>query len=150
MHQKLKHPIYSYSLVSGQFGLIGALAVFAFPANWPIWSLFFYAAGTLLGLWALKTMHLGHFNIVPDPLPHLAVVTTGPYRFIRHPMYAAILLFCLPLPLLDGQLTSAWLYFALFATLLLKLHYEETLICRQVSDYRIYQTHTKKLLPWVF
>jgi len=38
----------------------------------------------------------------------------------------------------------------LVLTLLLKLHYEEALLCRRFADYPDYQQRSHKLLPWVF
>lgn len=150
MQQNLQHPLYSYSLVSAQFGFIGLLIAVTYPWQFATSSLIVHALGALLGLWALKTMHLGHFNIVPDPMPHLQLVTTGPYAFIRHPMYASILLFCLPLPIAHNSIISWAVYSILSGTLLLKLHYEEALLRNKTDDYRIYQRHSKKLIPWVF
>lgn len=150
MQQNLQHPLYSYALVSTQFGFIALLLFATFPWQMTTWSLSIHTFGALLGLWALKTMHLGHFNIIPDPMPHLELVTTGPYAFIRHPMYASILLFFIPLPILDSSLFTWSLYIILCATLLLKLHYEEALICQKTADYAIYQSHSKKLIPWVW
>ena len=150
MQQKLLHPWYSYGLVSAQFGFIALLLAATYPWQITDWSFPVHILGAILGLWALKTMHLGHFNIIPDPMPHLQLVTTGPYAFIRHPMYASILIFFLPFPILHSTPIS-WLVFALLGmTLLLKLHYEEHLIRHKISDYKIYQSHTKKLIPWVF
>jgi protein-S-isoprenylcysteine O-methyltransferase Ste14 len=51
-----------------------------------------WLSSAVLGLWTLSANHPGNFNIRPEPkvLGHL--VTTGPYRWVRHPMYGAVLL----------------------------------------------------------
>ncbi|MBN2647156.1 MAG: hypothetical protein JXR44_05180 [Thiotrichales bacterium] len=148
--QSLLHPVWSYSLVIGQFLLIGLLFLTVNPLPLPTWAGASMFAALILGLWAVKTMHLGHFNIVPDPMPDLNLVSTGPYRWIRHPMYASLLLFFLPWPLLQTSLWSIALYFALWVVLLLKLHYEEFLLCQTLKDYPLYQKRSKKLLPYLF
>lgn len=38
----------------------------------------------------------------------------------------------------------------LVLTLLLKLHYEEALLCCRFADYLDYQQRSYKLLPWLF
>ncbi len=48
--------------------------------------------GIILGLWALWTMRISTFQITPDVAPGSVLVTNGPYSFIRHPMYTAVLL----------------------------------------------------------
>lgn len=147
---KLLHPFWSYSLVLGQFTLIGALFLISFPWTFSLWVILFQAGAVLLGLWALKTMHLGHFNIIPDPMPEIDLVTTGPYRFIRHPMYASILYFFAPVALAESQPGTWLLFLALALNLLLKLHYEEFLLRQKLKDYALYQSRSKKIIPYLF
>jgi protein-S-isoprenylcysteine O-methyltransferase Ste14 len=106
--------------------------------------------GGLIGLWAVQTMHLGRFNIVPDPRDDAQLVETGPYRWIRHPMYAAILWVMIPMVLADMSLERLGWLGLLLVTLLVKLHYEEFLLKRRFVDYAAYQQRTHKLLPRVF
>ncbi len=146
---KLLHPVWSYSLVTSQFLWIAVLALLMGMPESPI-AIGLHFLGALLGLWALKTMHLGHFNIVPDPLPHLDLVTTGPYQYIRHPMYASILIFFVPAIIFHSDWLIWMSYGFLCATLVLKLLYEEKLITHQCPDYQEYKQHTFRLIPKVF
>ena len=91
---KPAHPFFSFALVALQFGLI-LLLVLSTAITLHPFALLLQASAALIGLWAVQTMHLGRFNIIPDPMPDIQLVTTGPYRFIRHPMYFSILLFFL-------------------------------------------------------
>ncbi|WP_130537848.1 methyltransferase family protein [Thiomicrorhabdus indica] len=147
--KKLLHPIWSYGLVMSQFFWIAVLTILmGLPEN--SLSIFIHLLGIALGLWAVKTMHLGHFNIVPDPLPHLNLVSTGPYRYIRHPMYASILIFFLPAVIFHNNWIVWASYGCLSLTLLLKLIYEEKLISAQCPDYDEYKQHTDRLIPMIF
>ena len=80
------------------------------------------------------------------------LVISGPYRWVRHPIYTAYLISILGLAVgtVDAVLTVAWglmavLYFQ--AALL-----EERLILTSPNgdNYRVYMQHTGRLLPWNF
>ncbi len=147
---QFKHPLLSYFLVTLQFSLI-ALLMWLLPWGmvWQILPLQLLAI--FIGLWALKTMHIGHFNIVPDPMPEINLVTTGPYQYIRHPMYLSILLLFFPWVMFYASSISLVALGSLILTLLFKLHYEERLLVERLADdYTLYQKKTKKLIPLIY
>ena len=131
-----------------QFLLIGTL-FFILP--WQvIWAIVpIQITAVAIGLWAVQAMHLGHFNIVPDPMPEMRLVTTGPYQYIRHPRYFWILLFFMPMVALNANLSNLSALLLLISVLLVKLHYEERLLNERLTDYSRYQTKTKKLIPFL-
>ena len=45
-----------------------------------------------LGIWARRSFQKGAFRVTATP-GGSSIIRNGPYRFIRHPMYAAALLF---------------------------------------------------------
>ena len=145
---KMKHPFISFSLVTMQFSLI-ALLLLQLQLSFNAITLTIEAIAIFIGLWAVKTMHLGHFNIIPDPMPNIELTTNGPYSFIRHPMYFSIILFFLPLVALELNWISVSLYSALFITLFIKLTYEESLLAEKLPHYQIYQQQTKKIIPFI-
>ncbi|MBP7900539.1 MAG: isoprenylcysteine carboxylmethyltransferase family protein [Gammaproteobacteria bacterium] len=150
MKTLLRHPLWSYGLVLLQFSSIAMILTSGawWTNHWLSWSA--QAIGLLLGVWAVQTMHLGRFNIIPDPKEDSQLVEVGPYRWIRHPMYASILWLLFPMLIADGDLWR-WMWFlVLLLTLLLKLHYEESLLSQRFQDYKAYQQRSKKLLPWVY
>ncbi|MDX1351513.1 MAG: methyltransferase [Thiomicrorhabdus sp.] len=144
----IKHPFISFSLVASQFSLI-ALLLLQLPLSFHPAVLAIEAFAVFIGLWAVQAMHLGHFNIVPDPMPDIELVTDGPYRFIRHPMYFSIILFFLPLVVVDSSWIGLALYAALILALFIKLSYEESLLIEKLPHYQIYQQQTKKLIPFL-
>lgn len=145
---KLKHPFISFSLVILQFALIGVLLL-VLPLNLNPMVLLMQFFAVVLGLWAVQTMHLGHFNIVPDPMPEIELVTGGPYKYIRHPMYSSIILFFFPLVILNLDWLSLSLYANLCIILFIKLSYEEYLLVETLPDYEAYQKISKKLIPYL-
>ena len=108
------------------------------------------AAGAALGAWAVFTMKLRHLRILPEPGERTRLVETGPYRFIRHPMYTSLLLVVLaltaqhPTPLR----LAAWLL--LLADLLVKLHVEERWLRERFPGYADYCRRTRRLAPFLY
>ena len=96
------------------------------------------------------TLRLGHFNLTPTVKATAQLVRRGPYRFVRHPMYLALLLVTLAL-LLDAPSwlrTLGWLI--LLLDLLLKIAHEERLLRLSFPAYATYATQSARLVPWLY
>ncbi len=79
------------------------------------------------------------------------VITTGPYAWVRHPMYTAILLMYAVTPLALGS------YWAMLATIILpfilmaRIQNEEEVLVRELKGYTEYQEKTRyRLIPGVW
>jgi len=83
------------------------------PASWPLWAGLF-AAGQLLRYAAIRA--LGDFwNVRVLVVPGAPLVRTGPYRFLRHPNYVAVVMELLAAPLIFGAWRTALVVSALNA-----------------------------------
>jgi len=140
----------SVVLVVLQFALLGALALPWPTQSWNDAGWVLLAAGGALGLWALAANRPGNFNVRPDPKPTGRLVTCGPYRFVRHPMYAAVLLFAAGLCVgLDGS--WRWIVFAALAAVLhTKARIEERAMMSMHDGYAAYAQRTKRIVPFVW
>lgn len=118
------------------------------PKAWPL--ILAQSLGILLGLWAIVVMNQGTLSIFPEPKKTGSLITGGPYQFIRHPMYTAILLVCLALTLADPTLIKGILYLVLLANQLVKLHVEEKMLIERYPEYEAYIKTTKKIIPYLF
>jgi len=65
-----------------------------------------FIACNLLRWWVIRTL-AGHWNVRVMDSRALGVVTSGPYRFIRHPNYAAVFLELLAVPLIHTAYLTA-------------------------------------------
>lgn len=105
--------------------------------------------GLGLGGWALATMPPRTLNVFPDVRAGASLVTQGPYRYVRHPMYTALLLLTLGLVLDRPDPVRLALWAVLLIDLWLKLTYEERLLARRFPDYPGYKARTKRLIPFL-
>jgi protein-S-isoprenylcysteine O-methyltransferase Ste14 len=140
----------SYVLVGVQFAaLIGiALSGPLIPPS-PAGALL-ALLGVLLGVWAALSMRLPEISVLPEVRPGARLVTRGPYRLIRHPMYSALLLLGLGL-VLGAPSPWRWLlWLALLVNLVIKLSYEERLLAARFPEYPAYRRGTWRLIPFLF
>lgn len=107
-------------------------------------------AGGALLTWAVFTMGLRHLRTHPEVSPGAPLLTRGPYRWIRHPMYAGVLLGMAALVLERPTWERALLWLSLLAALLAKLTVEESLLKQRFPDYAEYCRRTKRLVPFLF
>ncbi len=137
------------ALVALQFALIGLGAVLVVPARWAAASTALALAGAALGAWALAANRLGNFNIHPEPRRGGVLVTAGPYRWIRHPMYAALLLAMAGLATAStGAGWAAWA--ALAAVLAAKARLEERGLDAVHPGWAAYRARTAAIVPFLF
>ena len=140
----------SYLLVIIQFACLFGLA-FTGPviARNPIW-LVVEMLGLAVGVWAVVAMRFFNFNVTPDVKIDGFMVEQGPYRWIRHPMYASLLIIGAAL-VAD---TFSWLGLAILLVLavdlVVKLTYEESLLQNHYPAYADYMTRTKRLVPGIY
>ena len=83
----------------------------------------------------------------PIPKDDAQLVTRGIYRYIRHPMYSALLLIGLGLLLSRFNLFALLIFVSLSAVLLYKSKYEDVLLGARHQDAKEYQSRTGRFFP---
>lgn len=78
------------------------------------------------------------------------LVTSGPYRFVRHPVYAGVLLFLLFSVIGHPSLLNAGLWIVALCVVIWRISIEEQLLRRQYPEYPEYQRRTHRLIPMVY
>ena len=104
------------------------------------------AALALLGLAALGRS----LSALPHPVKGAALVTGGPYRIARHPIYGGLVLGALGLALWERSWLMLGYGLALAVLLDAKASREERLLSERFGEYRAYQSRTDKLIPWLW
>jgi len=78
------------------------------------------------------------------------VISTGPYRLVRHPMYSAISLMVLATPLALGSYLALPLFLLLISLLVFRLLNEEKLLRQSLPGYVEYCRRTRsRLIPFI-
>jgi len=137
-------------LVALQFVLIAAIAVPWEGRGIGVLAVVAVAAGAAIGAWAVTANRPGNFNVRPEPKHGGRLVTTGPYRWIRHPMYAALLVAGAGLA---AGYASPWRWVALAAlaaVLAAKARREERGMAAAHPGYAAYAARTKRIVPWIW
>jgi protein-S-isoprenylcysteine O-methyltransferase Ste14 len=117
--------------------------------SWRIAGVVLFLFGSLVYWWALR--HLGsNYSPCYDSYSSVILVKNGPYRWIRHPMYAAKLLIGAATLVLSGSLwfVPTTVYF--FGVTLRSLFREEQQLSCSLLGYIEYQRRTTRLVPWLY
>src|SRR6478609_2247253 len=106
-------------------------------------------AAALLMIAARITFGRRSFHAAADPTAG-GLVTTGPYAYLRHPIYAAVIHF-----VWAGALSHfSWTVLAYAETVtagaFIRMHVEEYLLKNQYPEYADYKRRVKKLVPYVY
>ena len=108
----------------------------------------FQVIAVLLFIWARWTFGLRSFHAAATPTSG-ELVTNGPYRFLRHPIYAALIYFAWAGAL--TQPTIGAFGFTLLVTLglALRILLEERLLVVAYPDYLQYTARTSRVIPFL-
>jgi protein-S-isoprenylcysteine O-methyltransferase Ste14 len=102
-----------------------------------------------LMLWARVTFGMRSFHAVANTTSG-GLVTHGPYRWFRHPIYASIIYFVwagvASYPYADCIIAAALVSLGLITRMLL----EETFLRVAYPEYGAYSKQTKRIIPFIF
>jgi protein-S-isoprenylcysteine O-methyltransferase Ste14 len=118
------------------------------PFEWTYLGVLLYVVGYIpIGLAMATNPFIERTVRIQEERGHVAV-STGPYRIVRHPMYAGLMLVMASWPLLLG---STWSYipWAVAAmTLIVRTALEDRTLRRELPGYEEYAKHTRyRLIP---
>ena len=88
------------------------------------------------------------FHFAANPTEGL-LITSGPYRYIRNPIYAAVWLLTWTGIAVHWSLLNAFLGLVILATLGVKIFCEEILLRDKYPEYKQYAQRTARLIPYL-
>ena len=90
------------------------------------------------------------FTVMPRPRDEGDLVTTGPYRYVRNPIYSGLILAMVGAGLGSGSWVALALTLALGVVLDLKTRREEVFLRERFPDYAAYAARTRKFIPGIY
>lgn len=120
------------------------------PVRTTPWGLALIISAASLLLWALLAMRASRLRVLPNPARDARLVTSGPYHFIRHPMYTSLILGSVGLVVIDPSASRISVLLLLIAVLVVKLNVEEKLLAGKFPEYESYRARTFRLVPYVY
>ena len=103
----------------------------------------------VLFVWSLAHNHVRNIGVSPVPPENNQLIQTGPYRFIRHPMYLAALILGIAAVFFYAEPWRLALYLGLGIVLHFKANYEERLLLQRYPEYADYQKKSKRIIPFI-
>lgn len=114
-------------------------------------TLLFLMTSLALFLWVLIYNKAGNWSVFPAPKVGGTLIISGPYHFMRHPMYLAVMMACLSLVIHNQSIQSFIAWIILLITLNVKARYEERLLRASFTGYKRYQANVKtRFFPSLF
>lgn len=134
-------PVWEYSDFEGPIPRDGVL-------SWA--GIILFVSGIIIqsiAMWQLKGFYTVRIGIQPEQ----KLVTSGLYRFIRHPGYLSYIITIIGIGLsLSSILTLLFVIFIILF-LVLRIKGEEEMLLKEFGDeYKAYMKRTKKIIPFIY
>ncbi|MGD0447563.1 MAG: isoprenylcysteine carboxylmethyltransferase family protein [Candidatus Dormibacteria bacterium] len=127
-------------------GIGGGVTIFAVPA-WVGTACTIVLVGATAGaVWGLLALGLS-FGIFPAAR---SLVTGGPYRLVRHPLYVCEILSALVMVTSSGSLATIGLVVIFCALQVTRIHYEESLLSKSFPEWRAWAAGRARLIPGIW
>ena len=133
------------AMASGLLGLLITRSVFS-PSPFVIAP---QVAALALMIWARITFGRRSFHFAANPTAG-GLVTTGPYRFVRHPIYTAVCLFITAGAAAHLSRTTSLFCAVVWGGAIARMFTEERLVVERYPEYLQYAAKTSRMIPHVF
>lgn len=117
------------------------------PTRWRLVGLAAFAAGVALYRWGGRALG-DALSPLTEPRPGAPLVRTGPYRWLRHPMYVGQALIAVGAPLTLGCRVTVWLAVPAVVVLVRRIVLEERALARVHPEYSRHASPAKRVAPF--
>ncbi len=106
--------------------------------------------GLIITLWA-RTVLGGNWSTDAALKEEHELIQSGPYRYVRHPIYSGLLLMILGVAIFYGRAIGFVTFAIFFITFWLRARQEEKLLTKHFPEaYPNYKARVKAFIPFVF
>ncbi len=105
--------------------------------------------GVLIVVWARLTFGMRSFH-AGSTATQGGLVTTGPYRYVRHPIYAGAMLTLAGALVGHHDIVTLLSVGCVVAGLGVRIVAEERSVLQTYPEYATYARRTKRIIPWIF
>lgn len=144
-------PLIAYFLLFSGLFRLGVLEERFVPKTplWTVAGIVITYAGIGLAIWARMILGKNWSSSVTIKQDH-SLILTGPYAFVRHPIYSGILLALLGSAVIVGRIRILIFVPILLIGFLIKSRKEERFMTEKFGrQYEEYRQHTKALIPFL-
>jgi protein-S-isoprenylcysteine O-methyltransferase Ste14 len=141
---------FSSILVMLKFGLFFSILYFGGIVSINAIGLGIQLIGVVLYVLAFISFNRKYFSFMPLPRPGAYIIMHGPYSFLRHPMYLAMILITLPLTYEYFNFKIAVLQACFMVVIGILVYIEEYVFGNVDLNYKNYIKYTKMILPLLF
>lgn len=151
---KVREPHFRWIVVVHTGVLVGAAGEVVFLRRpfipWLAGIMFaLFLASNAIRLWVIRALGV-RWSVQVMDAKRLGVITTGPFRYVRHPNYAAVILEMISLPLIHTAWITALATSAAYSFALTKRIVAEEQVLLANPEYRSVMGGKPRFLPGLF
>lgn len=145
-----KQTLLSILLVVLQFTCLILMTVHMNWSNINTGSLWLLFVSMIIGTWALINLAKSKFSVLPVPREKAILVTSGIYKWIRHPMYTALIVYAVGIAGNHCDLFLCLMMVILISVLMVKIAWEEKWLAAKFPEYSTYAKKSRRLVPFLY
>ena len=106
-------------------------------------------AGLSIAGWAVRTLG-SSMTVLPRPKEQHELITRGPFRWLRHPVFSGVVLTALGACVISGSWIALAFTLCLCVLFDLKARREEVWLAQRYPQYLDYRSRARKFIPGVY